>query len=177
MLSLKIYLYKLSFSSLSGDSLLRKEKDDVWSSWVRQIWIDFIVQTDSVQNSKPKNVPFIDSLPVMAWLMKAGPECQNANKSEMNQSYSDPSIPQSNSCDGHCIRTSAVYSNVLDNSSGIIKSHSLGEPALSSISSNNNNVSPLEDDLSGRRLRNRNLLDFYRSSTNEGIQYTMHTAT
>jgi len=49
--------------------LIGKAYKDVWSVWVRQIWLDF-VKKETGSGTKPKSFPFIDSTPLMLWICK-----------------------------------------------------------------------------------------------------------
>ena len=142
--------WNLSSLFLLGTSLIGKAYKDVWSVWVRQIWLDFITK-ETVSGSKPKSFPFIDSTPLMLWISKTeaaippfAPVPIPPIKTE-----SLPCTPSSLSCDLRKTQSEQVFPSPSDES-------------METCDSTTHDKDRFE--------RNKKLLDFYRQSVEKGLK-------
>nr|CAB3267499.1 UHRF1-binding protein 1-like [Phallusia mammillata] len=76
---------------LTSAALKRKALHDVWSVWLRQVWVDFIMKSppsnkneNNSPSKQPRTLPFIDSLPISMWISKNSDFVTKTNSEDTN---------------------------------------------------------------------------------------------
>nr|XP_002121271.2 UHRF1-binding protein 1-like [Ciona intestinalis] len=138
---------------LKSSSLKQKAYTDVWNIWLRQVWVDFVIQTDQSNPTKRRStLPFVDSLPITMWISKS--EKKFSDTSSMLSSNSESELRQSQS--------TPMFEQPHTNSSGFDRPASY---PTSPLRGTDIKTEDLND--KSRPARNKKLLDFYRSSLAE----------
>ncbi|CAK8686968.1 unnamed protein product [Clavelina lepadiformis] len=159
---------------LSNSSLKKQAYQDVWSIWLRQIWLNFVMKDPKTGQLLPKSksFAFVDSVPITMWLCKTETSFEPVRETGKNppkatgstQSTPAPTpkrekvqVPKSQSDD--CIASSTMVQadHNISNTSTSSNRLTNGEVSLPSASEQNEN---------GRPHRSK-LLDFYRHALEE----------